>query len=150
MAAIGCGTAVSSPHTGHINVAKRLNVLVVDDESSILRLLARSLDAHGYATLEVAGVDDALSCMKANRVDAAILDVRMPGGKSGLELLETLRADPERAALPVIILTGVMLTELEAARVRALDAHVFYKPQPIEVLVQKLDQLLGRRRGTVQ
>ena len=132
---------------GHVNVSRRCTVLVVDDESSILRLLARSLDAFGYATLEVTGADDALTCLRGNRVEAAILDVRMPGGKSGLDLLEAIRADPDRAALPVLILTGLTLSDAEVARVRALDAHVYYKPQPVDVLARKLDQLLGKRRG---
>ena len=135
----------TSHPSDHVNVSRRFTVLVVDDESSILRLLARSLDAFGFATLEVANADDALSCMTSNRVDAAILDVRMPGGKSGLELLEALRADPERAGLPVLILTGVTLTSAEEARARAFDAHVFYKPQAVEVLVRKLKELLGQR-----
>jgi CheY-like chemotaxis protein len=138
-------SAFQSP--SHVNVSRRFVVLVVDDESSILRLLARSLDVFGYATLEVTGADDALSCLRANRVDAAILDVRMPGGKSGLELLDAIRADPDRAQLPVLILTGVTLSDAEAARVRALDAHVFYKPQAVEVLAQKLAELLEKRRG---
>ena len=128
-------------------MSRRFVVLVVDDESSILRLLARSLDAFGYATLEVTGADDALHCLRANRVDAAILDVRMPGGKSGIDLLDAIRADPEHPALPVLILTGVTLSDAEAARVRALDAHVFYKPQAVEVLAQKLDELLRKQRG---
>lgn len=135
-----------SDNAKHINLARRFTVLVVDDESSILRLLARSLDTFGYATLEVAGSEDALACLKTNKVDAAILDVRLPGGRSGLEVLETIRADPDHEALPIIILTGVTLTDAERARVRALDAHVFYKPQTMELLVQKLDELLGKRR----
>ena len=137
----------TSPPSGHINVSRRFVVLVVDDEASILRLLARSLDAFGYATLEVTGADDALSCVRTNRVDAAILDVRMPGGKSGLELLEAIRADPDHAGLPVLILTGVTLSDAEAAHVGVLDAHVFYKPQAVEVLARKLGQLLGKQGG---
>ena len=135
-----------SDNIKHINLARRLTVLVVDDETSILRLLARSLDAFGYATLEVAGSEDALSCLKKNKVDAAILDVRMPGGRSGLEVLEELRADPDHEELPVIILTGVTLTDKEAARVRTLNAYVFYKPQAPKLIVEKLDELLGRKR----
>lgn len=135
-----------SDTTKHINLARRFTILVVDDESSILRMLARSLDAFGYATLEVAGAEDAISCAKTHKVDAAILDVRLPGGRSGLEVLEALRADPDHEDLPIIILTGVILTDAEAARALALDAHVFYKPQALELLVQKLDELLGKRR----
>jgi two-component system chemotaxis response regulator CheY len=139
---------VSGAHpSDHINVARRFTVLVVDDESSILRLLARSLDAFGYATLEVTGADDALSCMRSNHVDAAILDVRMPGGTSGLELLEALRADPDRARMPVLILTGVTLTTAEERRAQALGAHVFYKPQAVEVLARTLDRLLEKPQG---
>jgi two-component system chemotaxis response regulator CheY len=132
------------PVAAQINLGRRFTVLVADDESSILRVLALSLDKFGFATLEATGFDDALRYIRANRVDAAILDVRMPGGGSGLELLEAIRADATITWLPVIILTGNVLTDKEAKRVRELRAHVFYKPTPMETLAQKLREQLGR------
>jgi DNA-binding response OmpR family regulator len=134
------------PGGGRVNVARRLTVLVVDDEASILRWLARSLDAYGYATLEAADAEDALRCLESNRIEAAIFDVRMPGGRSGLELLEELREHPDHNGLPVILLTGIRLTESQAARVNALGATVFYKPSRVEPLVERLDQALGKKR----
>lgn len=131
---------------GRINLGRRFTVLVMDDESSILRMLARSLDAFGYATLEAKSADEALIVVRANRVDAAILDVRLPGGTSGLELLETFRTDKTLAKLPVLILTGNMLTLAESQRVRQLDAHLFYKPSRVEAIAEKLDGLLKHKR----
>ncbi|MBM3819810.1 MAG: response regulator [Acidimicrobiia bacterium] len=131
---------------GRINLGRRFTVLVMDDESSILRMLGRSLDQFGYATLEAKSADEALIVLRANRVDAAILDVRLPGGTSGLELLETFRTDKKLAKLPVLILTGNMLTLAESQRVRQLDAHLFYKPSRVEAIAEKLDELLKHKR----
>ena len=125
---------------------RRFTVLLMDDESSILRMLARSLDAFGYATLEAKSAEEALIVLRANRIDAAILDVRLPGGTSGLDLLETFRADKTLAKLPVLILTGNMLTLAEGQRVRQLDGHVFYKPSRVEAIAEKLEELLRPKK----
>jgi DNA-binding response OmpR family regulator len=80
-------------------------ILVVDDEPHIRRLLATRLEAEGY---DVAEADDGvrgLAALEAAPPDLVLLDVMMPGA-SGLEVLATIRAHPEHAALPVIILTA--------------------------------------------
>jgi CheY-like chemotaxis protein len=131
---------------GRINLGRRFTVLLMDDESSILRMLARALDTFGYATLEAKSADEAMVVLRANRIDAAILDVRLPGGTSGLELLETFRKDKKLAKLPVLILTGNLLSLAEGQRVRQLDGHVFYKPSRVEAIAEKLEELLTRKR----
>jgi CheY-like chemotaxis protein len=131
-----------------INLGRRFTVLLMDDESSILRMLARALDTFGYATLEAKSPDEALVVLRANRVDAAILDVRLPGGTSGLDLLETLRKDKRLAKLPVLFLTGNLLSLAEGQRVRQLDGHVFYKPSRVDAIAEKLDELLRVKKRT--
>jgi DNA-binding response OmpR family regulator len=117
-------------------------VLAVDDEASIRMWLMRSLNEFGYDVLEAADRATARAMLQRSRVDAMILDIRLARG-SGLEVLHYVRTREELAALPVIILTGVsQLTPEEEAFIERHQAHLFYKPEGIESIAEKLDQLL--------
>lgn len=121
--------------------AFRRTILAVDDEPSILEWLARSLDVFHYDVLPADTVPLACNVLRSARVDALILDVRMPG-HSGLEVLEFVRSSG-RMDLPVIILTGVSsLTAEEEEIIRRHRAYVFYKPEGVDELVATLDRLL--------
>jgi len=83
-------------------------------------------------------------------VDAVVLDVRIPDpmgwGRSGLEVLAFIRLHAAFAALPVLILTGHPLDPEEQDLVRRHRAHLFMKPDGYRTLLQRLDQLTGRRQ----
>jgi response regulator RpfG family c-di-GMP phosphodiesterase len=122
----------------------RPTVLVVDDERSILTWLKRSLHEFGFDVVEAMESRAALAILLESNVDALILDVRL-AGHSGLEVLEYVRSRPELARLPVIVLTGLAhLTEQEEETIRRHHAYVFYKPEGVEVIVGRLNELLAR------
>ncbi|MGW2522309.1 response regulator transcription factor [Streptomyces sp. NPDC001617] len=80
-------------------------VLIADDDSDIRDLVAFKLTQSGH---EVTVVEDGMAALKAAReqpVDLALLDIRMPG-MSGLDVCRELRAAPETATLPVIMITA--------------------------------------------
>lgn len=84
-------------------MAKR--VLVVDDDPGVVKLVRATLRAEG---LEVSGAGDGEECLReveAQRPDVIILDVMMPV-LDGFETFRLLRAKPETAGIPVIMLTA--------------------------------------------
>lgn len=83
----------------------RIRILVVDDEPNNQRILNYTLNKKGYETITAGTGEAALELLKENTPDLAILDVSMPG-MDGITLLEHIRAMPQFARLPVIILTG--------------------------------------------
>ena len=105
-------------------------VLVVDDQPEILRTLSRFLGAKGYCVEIATTVSEAIPLLHAG-VRAVVLDVRLPHD-SGLELLEFIRRDDRLCELPVLILTGVVLTREEEAMIARDRAYVFYKPKSYE------------------
>ena len=121
-----------------------LTVLVLDDEPSMRALLARFLAAHGYHSAEAGTMSEAIDIMRGTRIGAVILDVRLPGAGSALDVLQRLREQPELPSIPAIVLTGGVLTEDEKLMVTRQRAHLFYKPEGFESLVGFLDQLTGR------
>ena len=80
-------------------------IMVVDDEPNMLALLEIVLRRKGYTVLSADGAYQALALLAQEKPDLFILDVMMPG-VSGLELCQRLRARPDTARTPVIMLSG--------------------------------------------
>lgn len=82
-------------------------ILVVDDDATSRRLLARALSSAGFTTRESVDGTDALQQVHAELPALLLLDFDMPG-LNGAEVLKRLRADadPAVAQLPAIMLTG--------------------------------------------
>ena len=121
-----------------------LTVLVLDDEPTVRALLVRFLAGHGYQSAEAGTMREAIDVVRGTRLDAAILDVRLPGAGSGLDVLQRLREQPELQSIPAIVVTGGVLMEDEELLVTRQHAYLFYKLEGFESLVGFLDQLLGR------
>jgi CheY-like chemotaxis protein len=83
----------------------KAKILVVDDEPNNQRILTYTLNKAGYESTSVADGENTLRWLEVNTPDLAILDVSMPG-MDGITLLQHIRAMPQYARLPVIILTG--------------------------------------------
>ncbi|CAO3355555.1 response regulator [Azospirillum palustre] len=82
------------------------HLLVVDDDREIRSLVAQFLTKHGF---RVTGVRDGAEMMRTldgARVDLIVLDLMLPG-EDGLSLCRRLRATPQTAQTPVIMLTAM-------------------------------------------
>lgn len=85
-----------------IQPGRRLRVLHVEDDPDVIHVVAMAL--HGVATtIPATSVTAAVALLRSERFDAVVLDVELPDG-SGLELLETLRRQPE--PVPVVIFSA--------------------------------------------
>ncbi len=115
-------------------------VLVVEDDPVILQLLEVNFEIEGYEVVTAKdgsyGFEQAVLC----RPDVIVTDIMMPN-RSGLELLDDLKADPATASIPVVLLSA----KAQAADVRyglaAGAADYVTKPfEPLDLLerVQKL------------
>ena len=86
-------------------MAPNLIVVVVEDDAQLREALHSVLDARGYRTMLFPTAEAALAAEAFAHARCAVLDVALPG-MSGVELCERLRATPEGAGLPVILMTA--------------------------------------------
>ena len=84
-------------------MAKR--ILVVEDEHPVARLIQVNLEAAGYEVTIASGGEEALAALAVEMPALMVLDVVMPG-LDGFEVLRQLKADPDTADLPVVMLTA--------------------------------------------
>jgi signal transduction histidine kinase/CheY-like chemotaxis protein len=82
------------------------SVLVIDDDPAVHELMARFLSKEGFRVLTASGGEEGLRLARAARPDAITLDVMMPS-VDGWAVLAALKADPDLADIPVVMLTIV-------------------------------------------
>lgn len=93
-------------------------ILVVDDTPMNVKLLHDLLEVEGYAVETAASGEEGLTKVADWQPDLVLLDVMMPG-MSGYEVCEKLRAEPETAALPVVLVTAL---DPDKERIKGLEA----------------------------
>ena len=105
-------------------------ILIVDDEPAILRLLSHVLQQHGYRCTLANNSLEARECMSEKDFALLLCDVNMPG-ESGLDLIRTVLAEsPSTAA---IMVTGLDSPLLANARPRS--------GVPMDILLNRLKQM---------
>jgi DNA-binding response OmpR family regulator len=80
-------------------------VLIVEDEPSIVLSLEFLLQRHGYETAVATDGEEALALVRRLRPDVVLLDVMMPK-RNGYEVCRAIKADPELAAIPVVMVSA--------------------------------------------
>jgi two-component system, OmpR family, KDP operon response regulator KdpE len=94
---------------------EKQDILVVDDEPQITRVLKTTLSSHGYGVRTASDGDDAVQVMKSWMPDLVITDLRMPN-MDGLELCRHIRS---KWQIPIIVLS---VKGEDKIKVEALDA----------------------------
>ena len=80
-------------------------ILVADDEPTLLRLMSFVLQRRGYAMITATNGEEALEKIRLNRPALVVLDIMMPR-KDGYQVAAEIRADPELAKTPIIMLSA--------------------------------------------
>jgi DNA-binding response OmpR family regulator len=80
-------------------------ILIVDDDETMVNLLATILEIEGFTAWKALDGQSALDLMSRELPDLVLLDIMMPG-IDGFEVLARLRSDPRTEELPVIMLTA--------------------------------------------
>jgi len=128
-------------------VSNDMNILVVDDFSTMRRIIKGLLHDLGYA--KVTEADDgntALPLLKAGNFDFLITDWNMPG-MPGLELLKQVRADSRLAKLPVLMLTAEAKREQIVEAAQAGVSGYVIKPFTAATLKEKIDKIFPAKAG---
>jgi len=86
------------------------NVLIVDDEAPIRKLLEGKLSDDGYHCVTAGNADIALSKLQTEPIDLVLLDIKLPG-KSGMELLSQIK----KTYPDVVVIMATVITDINVA-----------------------------------
>lgn len=136
-AALPAPVAADQKNTAAQSIATSARILVIDDDSDVLELLAESLRVVGHDVVTARDDKQAMASLARHMPDLIISDFRLMGERDGLELASDLRAAVravEGRTVPVIMLTGDIAIEA-LVRFAANDIVRLAKPvRPTELL----------------
>jgi DNA-binding response OmpR family regulator len=122
-------------------------ILAADDDDDILELVCLTLEQEGHTMLRASDGEQALELARHHKPDVCVLDVVMPN-RSGIEVLEALRADEETGEIPVLLLTATVNEKQLIPGVEKDSDRYMRKPFSPRELQERVAGLLRGRRGT--
>jgi GAF domain-containing protein/DNA-binding response OmpR family regulator len=121
-------------------------VLVVDDDPEVLRLVEKILKPTGiYELIMAEGGRQGLIALKEDKPDVVLLDLLMDD-LDGFKVLETMQADSELKEIPVIVVTGYEMNEVEHQTITAYANNLVRKGNlKDDLLIDKIAGILKTR-----
>lgn len=133
----------SSVNNMTINIEKKYNVLLVEDNDDVRKYISESLEPYYYVT-EAYNGKAALDKVNENLPDIIVSDIMMPE-MDGLELCHRIKDDMQTGHIPVILMTAKSMAEqvIEGYSIGADDYIV--KPFNIDILIFRIKNILESR-----
>ncbi len=122
------------------------HILVVDDIPETLELISNWLELHSFQTILATSGPQALKLAAEEQPDLILLDVMMPK-MDGIETCRQLKASPQTASIPVILVTAKDPTDARADGMFAGAVDYIAKPINLPDLVSKVESALLNRQG---
>jgi two-component system, OmpR family, KDP operon response regulator KdpE len=122
-------------------MTRRFNLLVVDDEAALRKVLQTSLTARGFSVEEASTAEDAIDMLPQHEFDLVLLDINMPG-MGGIRACRQIRT-----LMPHLGIVIVTVRDAEHDMVQALEAGAddyITKPIRFGELVARLHAVLRR------
>ena len=121
----------------------KMNILVVDDFSTMRRIITNVLKQLGYENIsEAEDGTKALSILDTQHVDFVITDWNMPQ-MSGLDLLKAIRANKDKKNIPVLMVTAEAMQENIIAAAQAGVNNYIVKPFDAKTLSDKINKIFS-------
>jgi len=124
-------------------IAHQATILVIDDEVDILDLLEMILEVEGYHVITAGDGSQGLQLAETHQPDLILLDLMMPG-MDGYAVVEMLKAKPDLATIPVIMLTALAQANERIQGLTAGAVDYITKPFESQELVLRIESVLSR------
>ncbi|MFZ4827804.1 MAG: response regulator [Phototrophicaceae bacterium] len=117
-------------------------ILIVEDDRITLSLLRYFLQKNGFDILETNNYDGAVALLNSVTVDVVLLDVFLPGDKSGLDVASYIARHPTLSRIHIIILSAHPVSEAGLYDILP-PKNILLKPASPNVLLILIHELLG-------
>jgi DNA-binding response OmpR family regulator len=120
-----------------------VQVLVIDDDPVIVRLLQVNFDMEGFEVVTAADGEEGLRLARQLNPDVVVCDVMMPK-VNGLEVVEGLKGDPATRHIPVILVSArAQSSEVQSGLDVGADDYVTKPFDPLD-LVERVNAALSK------
>ena len=117
-------------------------ILLIEDDPFLGSLLGNRLKKEGFDLVVAKSGNEAMKALKANTPDIILLDIILPG-KSGFEVLEDMKTDPQIPKVPVVIISNLgQESDIERGKELGAVEYIVKARVSIDDLVKKVKDYL--------
>jgi len=121
---------------------QKKTVLIAEDDNSLVNILKSRLEAMGIVVVTAGTGQQALNIIKNKTPNLVLLDIMLPGGMNGFDVMEQMKSHPTQKQIPVMVLTNLDTEQKTALDIGAIDYIV--KPNiSIDEVILKIKNNLG-------
>jgi two-component system alkaline phosphatase synthesis response regulator PhoP len=96
-------------------------ILIIEDDTSLLKAYQEMFKLEGILVIGATTAQEGLTLVQSEKPDLIILDIMLPGGKNGFDVLEELKKNPATQKIPVVISTNLDSEEKVAREIGVCD-----------------------------
>jgi CheY-like chemotaxis protein len=115
-------------------------ILAIEDEKQLIDVYRKKFEDLGIEIVVATNGQEALTLAK-QLPNLIILDIMLPGGMNGFDILRSLKLNSDTAKIPVMILTNLD-NEIETAKELGVVEYIIKSNTPIEKIIEKVRQFL--------
>ena len=118
-------------------------VFIVEDDEFLRSLSAKKLEGEGYEVLVAVDGPSAIAAIPTAMPNLIFLDLLLPGGKDGFDVLKAIKADEKTKSIPVIVFSNLGQKEdIEKARGLGADDFLVKANFTLDDVVLKIKEVL--------
>ncbi len=120
-------------------------ILIVDDDPDFREFVRIVLESHGFQVLEAGNAPSGLALMRDRQPALVLLDAMMSYELAGIDIIRTVRSDPELAHIPLILISAVLSDDEDRflpADERSMVDRFLSKPISPDALLAEVALLL--------
>ena len=119
------------------------NVLIIDDDITIRKLLSHHLKTNSFRTMEAESAEDGLQCLEGNPIDLVLCDVTL-GKTDGFTFCKQVRSNENYRLIPFIFVTAKNTFEDKSRALEVGGDDIITKPFDVDDLILKVKSLMKR------
>ncbi len=123
-------------------------ILIVEDDSQLQIIYQKKLSREGNDVYVATTGQEGLQLAKSNIPDIILLDVMLPGGQNGFDVLEQIKRDPHLSHIPILILTNLD-TEQETAMSIGASDYIIKANTSLDEMVQKVNKFVKPEKPSI-
>lgn len=120
------------------------DILIIEDNPQLQQAYLSALTHDGFSVLQTITGTEGLDVAREKLPDLIILDIMLPGGKNGFDILRELKQDSKTQNIPVMILTNLDSEEKAALELGAID-YILKSNTPITEIISRIKNVLQEK-----
>jgi len=118
-------------------------ILIIEDDAQTVDLYRQTLESPDISIIHAGTAVDGFNILSKNKPDLVILDIMLPGGSNGFDLLEQIKREEDTKSVPVLVLTNLDSEKNTTLAMGAAD-YIVKTQTSLQEIKDKVFKLLGK------